>query len=158
MFISKEPIGSPAWWPILSFGMRSLTGMLSTIQAITRDLATAPTTRFYVTRHQTPWQALKKAFQNDFGTVRIFDQGGNLLHEQEFSVDDQSGPMCLDRSKDEPARKSEVFLYGWKTDRAGNICFPGLRVKETSTGTAIDKPSRRARRGLSHWELSAFDW
>ena len=72
----------------------------------------SPNHAFYVTRHQTPWQALMTGFQDDFGTVRVFDKLGNLLHKKEFFVDAQSGSRWLDLSGGDPPKPSKVFYIG----------------------------------------------
>jgi hypothetical protein len=72
----------------------------------------SPNHAFYVTRHQTMWQALTKNFRNEFGTIRVFDRSGIFLHEQEFFVDEESGPMWSDQSNKEPAGESLVLYMG----------------------------------------------
>ena len=51
-------------------------------------------------------------FQEDFGTVRVFDKSGNLLHKKEFFVDAQSGSRWLDLSGGDPPKPSKVFYIG----------------------------------------------
>jgi hypothetical protein len=72
----------------------------------------SPNHAYYVTRHQTLWQALTTSSQDDFGTARLFDRAGKLLYEKETPINEEFGPQWSGGSKNDPTSRSMVYYQG----------------------------------------------
>lgn len=97
----------------------------------------SPNHHFYVTRHQTIWQAFTTSSQDDFGMARLFDQSGNLLYEKETPINEEFGPEWSAGFEDDPSHRPSVFYQGidepgWTftlpaspgNGRANQNCYP----------------------------------
>lgn len=97
----------------------------------------SPNHAYYVTRHQTLWQATSLSHSTNFGTARLFDRSGKLLYAAETLVDEQAGPVWLGGFKNDPTHPPKVFFTGndgssWKfilSESPGNgnlnrVCYP----------------------------------
>jgi hypothetical protein len=72
----------------------------------------SPNHAYYVTRHQTLWEAMNISSPHDFGTARLYDRSGRLLYEKETLVDGEFGPEWLGGFKDDPTNRPKVFYQG----------------------------------------------
>lgn len=69
----------------------------------------SPNHAYYITRHQTLWQATNLSYPADFGTARLFDRLGKLLYEGPTFIDGQAGPFWSSGFENDPSYRPEVF-------------------------------------------------
>lgn len=72
----------------------------------------SPKHSFYVTRHQSLWEASNISTPHDFGTARLYDRSGNLLYEEKTLINEEFGPLWREKFKNNPTDQSTVFYQG----------------------------------------------
>lgn len=57
----------------------------------------SPNHTYYITRHQSLWEKLWRTYPDEYGTARLYDKSGKLLHEgkTEFGGD-ELGPRWFE--------------------------------------------------------------
>ena len=71
----------------------------------------SPNHEFYITRHQTLWQAMTTRPPGDLGTARLYD-GSNKIYEKETFINEEFGPQWLSGFDDDPTNSPKVFYQG----------------------------------------------
>lgn len=72
----------------------------------------SPNNAYYVTRHQTLWQAISTSSQDDFGTARLVDRAGKVLYEKQTLINGEFGPQWSGGPKNGSARNWVVYYQG----------------------------------------------
>ena len=72
----------------------------------------SPNHAYYVTRHQTLWEAMHISTPHDYGIARLYDRSGKLLYEKETLIDGEFGPEWLGGFEDDPMNRPRVFYQG----------------------------------------------